>query len=111
LGADIVLSVNLLSQATLPSWPGESRPALPPARSGVRMLDTLMEVMDLSQLDASVRHAALADVVVTPRFGPSTWRDFNLADRFLAAGRAAALEQLATLGTLARPQGRAMSIL
>ena len=111
LGADIVLSVNLLSRATLPSWPGEAQPVLPPARSGVRMLDTLMEVMDLSQLDASVRHAALADVVVTPRFGPSTWRDFSFADRFLAAGRAAALEQLATLGIMARPQGRAMSIL
>lgn len=111
LGADIVLAVNLLGRAMLPAWPGEAQAASPPARSGVRMLDTLMEVMDLSQLDASVRHAALADVVVTPRFGPSTWRDFSFADRFLTAGRAAAIEQLATLGTLARPQERAMSIL
>lgn len=109
-GADIVLAVNLLSRATLAAWPGEARPTPPPARSGVRMLDTLLEVMDLSQLDASVRHAAQADVVVTPRFGPSNWRDFDRADQFLAAGRAATLEQLATLGTLARPQGQAMSI-
>lgn len=110
-GADIVLAVNLLSRATLPAWPGEERAAPPPARAGVRMLDTLMEVMDLSQLDASVRHAALADVTVTPRFGPANWRDFDRADRFLAAGREAVVEQLATLGTLARPQGRATAIL
>jgi NTE family protein len=109
-GADIVLAVNLLSRATLSAWPGEARPTPPPARSGVRMLDTLLEVMDLSQLDASVRHAAQADVVVTPRFGPASWRDFDRADQFLAAGRAATLEQLATLGTLARPQGHAMAI-
>ena len=50
------------------------------------MLDTLLEVMDPAQLDASRRHAARADVPVTPRFEPSTWRDFHLADLFLDAG-------------------------
>ena len=59
--------------------------------------------MDLSQLDTSARHAALADVVITPRFGPAEWRDFNLADRFLAAGREAAREQLPALRALSRP--------
>jgi NTE family protein len=103
-GADITLAVNLMSRDTLPAWPG--CPALPPApaRSGSRMLETLLEVMDLTQMDASVRHAALADVVLTPRFGPGSWRDFYLADLFLAAGRAAAEEQLASLRALARPQ-------
>ena len=67
------------------------------------MLDTLLEVMDLSQLDTSSRHAALADVVITPRFAPADWRDFNLADLFLAAGRAAALDQLPKLQALSRP--------
>jgi hypothetical protein len=67
------------------------------------MLDTLLEVMDLSQLDTSRRHAALADVVVTPRFAMSDWRDFHLADLFLAAGRAAALQQLPALQALSRP--------
>jgi hypothetical protein len=42
--------------------------------------------------------------VVTPRFGPATWREFDLADRFLAAGRLAAEERLDALGALARPQ-------
>jgi hypothetical protein len=59
--------------------------------------------MDLSQLDTSTRHAALADVVVTPRFAPSDWRDFHLADLFLAQGRAAALEELPKLQARSRP--------
>lgn len=102
-GADIVVAVNIMNRETLPTWPGEPPPAAP-ARSGSRMLDTLLQVMDLTQLDASIRHAALADVTITPRFGPATWRDFHLADLFLAAGRTAAEEQLATLRALARPQ-------
>ena len=61
------------------------------------------EVMDLSQLDTAARHADLADVVLTPRFGPADWRDFHLADLFLAAGRTAALEQLPALQALCRP--------
>ena len=63
----------------------------------------MLEAMDLSQVDTSARHAALADVVVTPRFGPAEWRDFHLADLFLAAGREAAREQLPALEALARP--------
>jgi NTE family protein len=103
-GADISVSVNILSRETLPAWPGEMPAEPAPAKAGSRMLDTLLEVMDLAQLDSSIRHAALADVVVTPRFGPSSWRDFHLADLFLAAGREAAAEQLASLSSLARPQ-------
>jgi hypothetical protein len=79
-------------------------PKAPAVKPASRMLDTMLEVMDLAQLDASVRHAALADVVVTPRFGPGSWRDFHLADLFLAAGRQAADEELRLLRTLARPQ-------
>ena len=60
--------------------------------------------MDLAQVDSSVRHAALADVVITPRFGPSTWRDFHLADLFLEAGRLAAVEKLRPLAALTRPK-------
>src|SRR4051794_19565765 len=81
---------------------GGGEPARPRRKN---MLDTLFEVMDLSQLDTAVRHAELADVVVTPRFGPADWRDFQLADLFLAAGRAAALEQLPALQALCRPIG------
>lgn len=99
-GADIVVSVNLISRELLPAWSGvRSSPV-----TNVRMLDTLLEVMDLAQMDASVRSAALADVVITPRFGPATWRDFHMADLFMAAGREAVEEQLATLGDLVRPQ-------
>jgi hypothetical protein len=59
--------------------------------------------MDLSQVDTSERHADLADVVITPRFGPSDWRDFHLGDLFLAAGREAAVAELPRLQELCRP--------
>src|SRR5206468_2876969 len=86
-------------------WPGVVEPEEPEPQKKRRRgpLDTILEAMDLSQLDTSARHAALADVVVTPRFGPSEWRDFHHADRFLEAGRAAALDQLDVLRTLSRP--------
>jgi NTE family protein len=104
-GADIVVSVNLLGTETLERWPGvpdepEGEPAKPRRRGP---LDTILEAMDLSQLDTSARHAALADVVITPRFGPAEWRDFHLADLFRAAGRDAAQEQLPALRALSRP--------
>jgi NTE family protein len=103
-GADVVVSVNLMSWDTLPAWPTSAPPPAARATKGSRMLDTLLEVMDLMQLDCSTRHAGTADLVITPRFGPATWRDFQLADLFLAAGRAAAEEQLPALRSLAKPQ-------
>jgi NTE family protein len=104
VGADIVVSVNLLSRCTLPAWPGDAAPSSEEEETpSSRMLDTLLEVMDLTQLDASEQHAARADVVITPRFGPGSWREFDLADRFLEAGRRAAEEELPNLAALASP--------
>jgi NTE family protein len=108
-GADVTISVNLMPEETLDAWPGEEPPEAPPPRRGARMLDTLLEVMDLMQLETSVRHAGLADVVVTPRFGPGSWRDFHLADQFLRAGREAAEAQLGALAALARPTAQRQS--
>lgn len=103
-GADLIVSVNLMGAEMLDRWPAGPAPAEAPAKKGrYNALDTMLEVMDLSQLDTSARHADLADVVVTPRFGPADWRDFHLGDLFLAAGRAAALEQLPSLRELCRP--------
>jgi len=103
-GADIVVAVNLLGTEALERWPGvpeaEAEPQKPRRRGP---LDTILEAMDLSQLDTSARHAALADVAITPRFGPAEWRDFHRADLFRAAGREAALEQLPALQALSRP--------
>lgn len=102
-GADVTVAVNLISRETLAAWPDAS-PTEPLQRRGhdpVR--DALLDAVELGQLDASVRQARLADVPVTPRFGPGTWRHFHLADRFLTAGRAAAEEQLPALRALARP--------
>lgn len=103
-GADVVMSVNLISPDTLEAWPGQPAPEPKSKRFQNRMLDTLLEVMDLSQMESSVRHAARADVVITPRFGPGSWRDFDLAEEYMAAGRAATEAQLAALAQLARPQ-------
>jgi NTE family protein len=103
-GADLAVSVNLMGAETLASWPEQPELASAPARQGRGgTLDTLLEVMDLSQLETSARHAQLADVVITPRFGPAHWRDFHLADLFLTAGRRAALEQLPALQALSTP--------
>lgn len=99
-GADVTVAVNLVSRRTVPAWPGEAPPG-PAAKNRTRMLDVLLEVMEMAQLDASTRHAAKADVVVEPQFGPATWRDFVRADDFLAAGRVAMEEQLESLQQLA----------
>jgi NTE family protein len=102
-GADVTVSVNLISPDTLKSWPGGPPPEPPDQRRRRGVLDNLLEVMDLSQLAESVRHAELADLVIAPRFGPHDWRDFHLADQFLAAGLTAAEEQLPALRSLALP--------
>ena len=102
-GADITLAVNLISRETLAAWP-DAPPTEPLRRRGHDPVhDALLETIELSQLDASVRQAGLADVPITPRFGPGSWRHFHLGERFLAAGRAAAEEQLPALRALARP--------
>jgi NTE family protein len=104
-GADVTVSVNLIPRETLPAWPGqEPPPPLAARQRGSRMLDTLLEVMDLAQLDASEQGAGLADVPITPSFGPGSWKEFELADLFLAAGRDAAEERLPALRALAKPQ-------
>ncbi len=102
-GADIVVSCNLMSAETLERWPEGPEIAPPPEKKRKGALDTMLEVMDLSQLDTSTRLAALADVAVTPKFPTVDWRDFQLADQFMAAGRAAALEQLPALQAMSTP--------
>lgn len=105
-GADVTVSVNLISADGLARWPGGVASEPPKARRRRGVLDDLLDVMDLSQLAESTRHAELADVAITPRFGPATWRDFHLADQFLAAGRIAAQRELPALTTLALPTGK-----
>lgn len=103
-GADIVISVNLLGTESLESWPAGHEPDGTEAKPKKRgTLDIMLDAMDLSQFDTSMRNAALADVVVTPKFAPTDWRAFHLADLFLGAGREAALEALPGLRELASP--------
>ena len=104
-GADVVVAVNLLGRETLASWPGED-PSDPRARPAGAARDPMVEALEVAQIDVAARQAALADVPITPRFGPGTWRYFHLADRYLAAGEEAAEAALPRLAALARPQAR-----
>jgi NTE family protein len=101
-GADVTLAVNLLGRETRPVWPGDDPLAVPVRPAGTR--DGVVEALEVAQMDASARQTALADVPITPRFGPGTWRHFHLADRYLAAGAEAAEAMLPALAALARPQ-------
>ena len=96
-------ALSAISRETLAAWPGD-QPSNPlRGRGNDPVRDTLLEAIELGQLDASMRQTMLADVPVTPRFGPGTWRHFHLGDLFMAAGRAEAEAQLPALRALARP--------
>ena len=105
-GADVTLAVNVLGREAHPSWPATAAGAGPAATASLRpghVRDTVVEVLELAQIDASARQAARADVPITPRFGPATWRDMQLGPLFFAAGAEAAETQLSRLRSLARP--------
>jgi hypothetical protein len=101
-GADVTVAVNLLGRETLSAWPGEDPPD-PRARPAGAARDTVVEALEVAQIDVAARQTALADVPITPRFGPGTWRYFHLADRYLAAGAEAAEVALPRLAAVARP--------
>ena len=101
-GADVTVGIDVLS-ITLPAWPGEKPPDPKAPRPAMNIVEALVDTMELGYADASARQAALADVTMTPQFGPSGYRDFHLADRFVAAGREEALAKLPALERLVRP--------
>jgi len=101
LGADIVIGINLISRSQLPAWPGESPRAEAQQTSKTpQMLDSLFQVMDIMQTETSERCAGQADLVITPVFGPCSWRDFHRAPQFVAAGEHAANEARSALRQL-----------
>jgi NTE family protein len=102
LGADITVAVNLMSRDHLDAWPRGSQAGPAPA-SKPHHLDPVVETIIMLQTDTSMRNADEADLAITPRFAPSSWRDIHLAKLFEAAGREAALGQLDRLRSLARP--------
>ena len=105
LGADIVVSVNLMSRDELPAWPKDANGNTPPIRPS-RKLDPVLETIIMLQTDVSVRHAEEADVVITPRFGPSSWRDLEYESLFEQAGKQAAEQGLDQLRKLTQPIGK-----
>ena len=68
-GADIVVSVNLMGAEMLDQWPSGAVPAAAaPAKKGrYNALDTMLEVMDLSQVDTSELDTSVRDGVSWPR--------------------------------------------
>jgi NTE family protein len=106
MGADIVLSVNLLSRQTLTTWPSEG-PSMPVyKRKRTQTMDPVVETLMMLQTDTSIRNASQADIVLTPRFPSSSWRDFSLAELFQEAGREVADAELVHLLEIARPIAR-----
>ncbi len=103
MGADIVVSIDLLAKETLTAWPGLI-PGLPaPPRTHGGNLSPVVETLMMLQSDTSARNAALGDIELSPRFAPSSWRDFHLADFFRDAGREAMEARLPDLARLAKP--------
>jgi NTE family protein len=97
---DITVAINLLGRETLPEWP-ESSPGTRRRHRADR--DVVVESLELASLGQAERQTALADVPVTPVFGPGTWRDIHLADQYLKAGEAAMTAALPSLRALANP--------
>ncbi|MFO7664370.1 MAG: cyclic nucleotide-binding and patatin-like phospholipase domain-containing protein [Chloroflexota bacterium] len=102
-GADLVIAVNVLHRNTLDSWPVTAPPPPPSNPKSSRTLDPIIETLIMLQLDTSIRNAAEADLIITPRFPSLSWRDYHLADLILDAGRSAAREQLPCLLDLIKP--------
>jgi hypothetical protein len=72
-------------------------------RKRTQVVDPVIETLMMLQIDTSIRNAAQADIVLTPGFPPSSWRDFSLAELFLEAGRTVAEAELARLSEVANP--------
>jgi len=96
---DVTVAVNLLGRDVLPEWPGS--PGIPARSRSDR--DVVVESLELASLGVAEQQTALADVPVTPMFGPGTWRDIHLADQYLRAGEAAMAAALPSLRALATP--------
>ena len=95
-GVDVTIGVNLLGGRTLTQWP-----EVPLRARAAR--DPVVESLELASHAAAAQQTTAADVPVTPDLGPGTWRDFHLADRFLAAGEEAMEAALRVLASHARP--------
>jgi NTE family protein len=95
---DITVAVNVLGRQAMSAWPGQPEP-----ERVSRNADPVVESLELASLGAAETQTAIATIPVTPRFGPGTWRDFRLAEQYLAAGEAAMDEALPALAALARP--------
>ncbi len=98
-GVDVTIAVNLFGSATSPAWPGAEQSP----EAARRDRDPVVESLELASHAAAAAQTAAADVPVTPNLGPGNWRDFGLAEAYLAAGEEAMEAALPVLAALARP--------
>ena len=98
-GVDVTIAVNLFGSVTSPAWPG----ATAGHDAGQSDRDPVVESLELASHAAAAAQTAEADVQVTPDLGRGNWRDFGLAEQYLAAGEEAMEAALPTLRALARP--------
>ena len=75
-------------------------------RKRTQTLDPVVETLMMLQIDTSIRNASQADIILTPRFPPSSWRDFSLAELFREAGHEVADAELVHLLEVAKPIAR-----
>jgi len=102
LGANVVIGVDVSNPQPLPEWPDE--PAkVGRDKQGILYRDAvsiLYRVWDIALGDICKRSGQDAEVLITPRFGPCSWRDFHRAGQFFTAGEQAAREALPQLRTV-----------
>jgi hypothetical protein len=67
------------------------------AAAGMAMVIYPLWAELIRSLGEAEQQTALADVPVTPVFGPGTWRDIHLADQYLRAGETAMTAALPSL--------------
>ncbi len=67
------------------------------------VMDTFQRSLMTAQLRLVAKEADRADVVIRPTFRESTWFDYENFDRYISAGRAAALSALPEIRALLNP--------
>jgi NTE family protein len=68
------------------------------------VLDTFHRSLMAAQMQVAAKEAAHADVVLRPQFCESRWYDFENFDRYILAGRNAAIAALPKIRALIEPQ-------
>jgi NTE family protein len=95
LGADIVIGVDLSGRSVQ-----EDVPTGPLLRRQPNIFQNLLRCHDIMMADRAAQDCLLADLVIRPRFEKLSWKEFDRAELYAAAGYAAAADATASLRRL-----------